>query len=186
MSSSPFPVPFPSLITHSKRRLITTMQVFAHIFSVLQNVIIIVGVVRISFYSFTVSWLTFPFGFSYMKSHLTLRNEVSPCMKSMCYVHRRAVRSAGEVSVNRNNKVPITVPLHQPIPPCSLMMWSQEQQIPSCQLKPVMRPIICHLPVRLYSNGSFILKDISVFLPSEKDMVLRVLGFLKGDLLTQD
>ena len=40
--------------------------------------------------------------------------------------------------------------------------------------------------MRLYSNGSFILKDISVFLPSEKDMMLNVLGFLKGDLLTQD
>ena len=38
--------------------------------------------------------------------------------------------------------------------------------------------------MRLYSNGGCILKDISVFLPPEKDTVLRVLGFLKGDLLT--
>ena len=40
--------------------------------------------------------------------------------------------------------------------------------------------------MRLNNNGSFILKDISIFLSSEKDMVLKVMGFLKGDLLTQD
>lgn len=40
--------------------------------------------------------------------------------------------------------------------------------------------------MRLYSNGSFILKGINVFLPSEKDTVLRVLGLWKGALLMRD
>lgn len=76
--------------------------------------------------------------------HLTLRTKVSPCVKSML---SQAVKSAGEVSVN-GNRVPITV-CHccQPIPPCSSDVEYTDNRFPHVSWKPVMRAIICHLPV---------------------------------------